>query len=80
MMYRVEFHVNGRGIFPLDMLRYDCCFPANGQSAFAIGENGSELRTVTLVRFAGTKSWEPTNGRWASFGWGVAPNVKVTKI
>ncbi len=61
---RRRFTVEGRGDFPFDMLRYDCCWPARGEDAAALSDTGR--RTVTLL-----SSQEPTRGRWSSFLWGV---------
>ena len=74
-MYATRFTVVGTGPFPMDMLRYDCCYPARSQDAMEIGlslARGSDaVRTldrhvggtpyaVTLVRTTRTK---PTGGK-----------------
>lgn len=69
--YRYEFAVSGNNPFPLDMLRYDCCWPRSSAdvsklSQAANNRTGSGIIEVTLV---GTK--EPTVERWRSFGWHV---------
>lgn len=71
-----DFIVSGRGEFPIDMLRYDECFPADGASASII--------TSTLTGFNAPKAWEvklrtartfgPAVDRWDSF------NCKVREI
>lgn len=72
----IKFTVIGRGTFPVDMLRYDECFPRDSQSAYAIiNENGDDgtprgHRTVTLV----THKHFITPERWRSFGWVVKEN------
>lgn len=64
-----EFRATGRGNFPLDMLRYDCCYPAQPADVEAMrGNSRTPLRTVTLFT---TNKRGPTLGRWASFGWPV---------
>lgn len=71
----IRFKVAGRGHFPVDMLRYDECFPFNGQAVTAIehfvrypsagaGEPSREVELVTMSR-------QPTDARWLSFGWSV---------
>ena len=60
--------------FPIDMLRYDACYPANPAAvdgvAFdpgirqMVGERKSRQVTLRSDR-------EPTVGRWESFGWRV---------
>lgn len=69
-----EFTVTGRGLFPVDMLRYDACWPADGESAAAMldrpGEyNPREPRAIRLQSHS-----EPTRERWASFMWSVGGN------
>lgn len=71
-MFIFKFTVVGKDHFPFDMLRYDACFPATGESAVSLSiPRTQKERTVTLRRFAVDKSWEPTCARWASFGWTV---------
>ena len=62
---RTNVKVEGRGNFPLDMLRYDNCVAVNANDLLE-----KNPRTVQLVRFslAGNVA---TVGRWASFGWTV---------
>lgn len=65
------FTVEGRGEFPLDMLRRDAASAyttadqAKISATFGSGQTG--LRRVTLV----TKERWVTEGRWESFGWTV---------
>lgn len=65
------FQVTGRGTFPLDMLRYDCCWPYESGDVSRIEyergkDDPQEVRRVTLSTY-GT----PTEARWSSFGWSV---------
>ena len=76
-MYRQEFEVSGGFSFPVDMLRYDCCFPADETQSAIInrsfeGERGAPL-TVRLARYTRNDFAPITPERWQSFGW------KVTK-
>ena len=66
----IEFEVEGKGEFPLDMLRYDRCWPAHELDSNLIGSvvHAQLKRVVGLV---GLKL--PTEARWASFGWRVIP-------
>ena len=58
--------VEGRGTFPLDMLRYDQCYPLKSDDAVNIATGKGERRKVTLV------SDKPfVIARWNSFGWSV---------
>lgn len=62
-MIRVSrFYVRGRGHFPLDMLRYDECWPATGEDAAKMDEK--DLRTIQLATIT-----RPTKARWSSFPW-----------
>jgi len=67
-----NFTVVGNISFPIDMLRYDACYPACSQDAARI-ENSMKFlehgKEVTL-RCTPNKS-APTNERWLSFGWKV---------
>lgn len=73
--YHHTFTVEGAGTFPIDMLRYDCCHPDRGEDAGAIEEYPqrdrglSTRRSVQLARITAGRGWQPTAGRWASFGW-----------
>lgn len=66
-----RFEVTGRGSFPIDMLRYDACFPERGADAAEIErsfrERGPGLHRITL-KGDGTM---PEVARWQSFGWSV---------
>ncbi len=68
----VEFTVEGRGAFPVDMLRYDSCYPSSSEDVLSMmigpgDERYLKSRKVTLR----TDSGEVTPERWASFLWRV---------
>jgi hypothetical protein len=74
-----HFEVAGTGRFPLDMLRYDGCWPRQSADARAIersvrgepdtvGAGGGRTRSISLT---GIKA--PTVDRWRSFGWEARP-------
>jgi hypothetical protein len=70
----VIFTVTGTGRFPADMLRYDRCYPVDGESATNIGmptEDVRAARTRRSVKLETVKPGGPTPGRWESFGWRV---------
>lgn len=69
------FKVKGKGRFPIDMLRYDHCFPLQSDDAAKIAATfehyySDETVEITLVSYFGKPNY-PTEGRWASFGWTV---------
>lgn len=60
--------VVGEGAFPLDMLRYDQCWPAQQGDADAIESQGR--RSIMLAkhqRGPSNPGWSPE--RWSTFGW-----------
>jgi len=80
-----QFTVIGRGVFPLDMLRYDGCYPKLETDTITIGKDG--LREVELPKTLnwGTphellKVWVPTVGRWNSFGWAVLSDLPASRL
>lgn len=76
---RYEFTVEGIWDFPIDMLRYDMCWPEHETSdsvniaeSFRPSRKKSEPTRICLVGLR-----EPTDGRWSSFGWRVVSSRKV---
>ncbi len=67
-MKALDFAVEGKGPFPMDMLRYDACHPADPDSAMALYSDRREQRKVKLRSYVVR---QPTAGRWSSFGWSV---------
>lgn len=65
------FEVSGKGDFPYDMLRHDCCWPYSSDDAAMLSY--SDRRTLRLQ--TGQMS-SPTAARWASFGWAVTMAVQ----
>lgn len=59
------FTVEGAGQFPIDMLRYDACWPSTQQDVAAIERIGTRRR----IQLRGITA--PTAARWKSFGWAV---------
>ena len=60
----IEFTVMGRNDFPMDMLRYDLCWPSSERDSTRIS-----IPTPRNINLKGLKT--PTAARWASFGWEV---------
>lgn len=82
--YVTRFTVVGRTAFPIDMLRYDQCFPASEADSSRITNTINRDRTmnpgltskeigmykIDLVMISRNNSG-PTVGRWNSFCWGI---------
>lgn len=65
-----QYEVRGVVPFPLDMLRYDGCWPARSVDTTAIADSLAQVATAEqVVRLEGIK--RPTIDRWRSFGWAV---------
>jgi hypothetical protein len=70
----VLFTVEGRGEFPLDMLRYDAAWPASERDALTAQDREARgVRQVTLRTIMHKGSRRPTINvaRWHSFGWAL---------
>lgn len=61
--------------FPIDMLRYDCCWPARPEDVALIQCPLSQREKVCYIRL-NTLKGPPTADRWASFGWEIEGHVK----
>lgn len=75
----IQITVRGSGEFPIDMLRYDGCFPLSEGDARLIRDSFdgfAKKRTVVLLRPHGYKHWQPSFKRWKSFGWEVVEAVE----
>lgn len=74
-LYIHTIAVEGGGEFPIDMMRYDRCWPAteadSGYSYSPIRGGAAGLRTVRVQAHSGTKANPFTAGRWQSFGWRI---------
>ncbi|MEK6878462.1 MAG: hypothetical protein AABY22_02585, partial [Nanoarchaeota archaeon] len=62
--------------FPLDMLRYDECFPYNQEDVDKIHKTNNPEgficpNRIKLKGYVRNKSDKPTEDRWLSFGWKV---------
>src|SRR5262245_3246387 len=81
-LYRQEWTVEGVLPFPIDMLRYDRCFPADEAQSAAItrtlnGYVGGHTQ-VRVARFwRGDMPKYPTADRWRAFGWDIIPNTMI---
>lgn len=72
----VFFTVEGGGEFPMDMLRFDECWPEGPSDAAKMGATYADPATDTGRRSIRLGSFRhgiagPTEKRWESFGWRV---------
>lgn len=77
-----KFTVEGKGIFPYDMLRHDRCYPTTLESAQAMdcqlcAGMVRGKRKVELIKPVEHIYEYPTAARWESFGWKVIKEVFV---
>jgi len=64
--------------FPIDMLRYDSCYPDSQDDVNRIVATldyrrrtvKDEAHVISVIH-VGDKGWTPTDERWKSFGWKV---------
>jgi hypothetical protein len=74
------FHVIGSSEFPIDMLRYDSCYPADTESALAIQRSLNAETGFTepcSAKLIGQMRFGPTVKRWESFGYRVVDSEVV---
>ena len=86
--YRHEVIVEGRGPFPLDMLRYDRCYPQQEGDSYQLEasfhstsarDGGPHSIRVETVRT--DQRFNPfQTRRWASFGWNVVDQTHVVEV
>lgn len=64
----------GKGAFPIDMFRYDGCYPHHETDSGKVTSHYSDpqsaaMRTVEIMAITDRKIAPFTEARWASFGW-----------
>lgn len=75
-----RFTVRGGGAFPLDMLRYNSCWPARGVDVVALHRGMGQPHRATAAREVTLEGVDvPTNDRWESFGWTVISHEIVRR-
>jgi len=79
MRKRFSVRNTGQQPFPIDMLRYDSCYPSSQEDAAEITHDlvpppicGPDGITITLETTARNS---PTPARWESFGWTVQDSL-----
>lgn len=86
MWYRTRFKVLplAAGRFPIDMLRYNACYPRTEQDAGKIAgtfypRSPREAVEVELERLHDGREHRLTDERWRSFGWAIVPASVTTE-
>jgi hypothetical protein len=64
------YTVEGEGFFPLDMLRYDCCWPSRGVDVAMLKRRAK--RSVQLLSYR-----KSTRERWESYGWAIVMETVI---
>jgi hypothetical protein len=66
-----HFKVFGKRPFPIDMLRYDRCWPRTQEDSAKIDATllGGGPKDYVVVELSTMNDEKPTNDRWMSFGW-----------
>ena len=71
-----RFKVAGANDFPLDMLRFDRCYPESERATHTMTYPLDEQRTVELCQtHDAAEAPHITKDRWASYGWPVVDIV-----
>lgn len=70
-LYSQSIAIQGHGSFPIDMLRYDSCYPDSSEDASKIHDSLEkfESKTIRVRRLVDSKKKMWTFDRWKSFGW-----------
>jgi hypothetical protein len=83
-LYRTDFVVEGKGPFPIDMLRYTCAWPADETGAKAIEDlfdNNTLHRTIVLSKYHRDPKPNLAADRWAAkFRWRVVRIVETVAV
>jgi len=80
MFYHI-LTLEGRGRFPLDMLRYDRCFPHRQEDVSALDAEPGENWKCQVVQYTTTRQHRFTPARWSSFSVGAdVLNIQTGKV
>lgn len=85
MLYRTRFSVVGGFAFPVDMLRYDGCYPQTETDANRIAaairheDRASKGEPINLERIHDGRDPNLTDARWRSFLWSIVPESVQTE-
>ena len=74
-----KFKVRGAMAFPVDMLRYDACWPADIDSGIDIVMDRKDVEYNDIRTAIMTSHQAPTQDRWRSFGWDIV-DTKIVRL
>lgn len=84
MLFQTRFTVKPTtkhpGCFPIDMLRFDSCWPADESDSnyiIAAYEGREVPHPIKLVHWSTAQAWTPHEKRWKSFDWVVVDVEQV---
>ena len=81
MRFEHKFKVRGQRAFPIDMLRYDRCWPATRQDSRQIErfvkQEGDATGCVGLLSVSEESHWRPASDRWRTFGWPMLEHTRI---
>lgn len=81
MRYEHKFEVVGQTVFPIDMLRYDSCYPETTKDAENVVKSFNPedrtMKSVALVCVTTNRHWRPAADRWRAAGWMVRRHARV---
>lgn len=76
----IQISVTGSNPFPIDMLRYDGCYPLSEGDAnlirSSLEEGLTKRTTIVLLKPNGYQHWTPNYKRWKSYGWEVVETIE----
>jgi hypothetical protein len=73
-----KYRVCGNCKFPIDMLRYDSCWPSTSADAFVIALQFELPQQPQQIGITGIQP--PTVARWESLGWRLLTKVTSRRV
>ena len=81
MPFEHRFKVRGQTAFPVDMLRYDRCWPETREDSKEIErfvrQEVNATGCVGLLSVSNNSNWRPASDRWRAFGWSLFEHTRT---
>jgi hypothetical protein len=81
MRFEHMFKVRGQAAFPIDMLRYDRCWPGtredSGKVARSLRQEHHDTTDINLMSVTMDPNWRPAVDRWRMCGWSVHEHTRI---